>query len=430
MFKTKADFLKWLGSQNKFSIKLHLSRIQRACELLANPQEYYQKVHIAGTNGKGSTVNYLQQMLISTNFKVGSFISPYIITFNERIQINGTYISDADLIKYANLIYPVVKQVEAELNDEMTEFEVITLLAFVYFKAEKVDYAIFEVGLGGRFDATNVINPLVCGITNISYDHIGVLGDTLEAIAYEKIGIAKENVPVFTTEARKNVLEVFLDYCDKVKTKLYKCDDNEISDAHFTDHGMTFTYKDKAFYLPMLGYHQVKNAHLAIKIYEYLLKLRKMTPDVEYIYNGLKGAKWSGRLEIINKNPLVIVDGTHNIDGAITLVEAMKYYINKGYTIHTVFAALKDKDTFNILKQLQKISKTLTLTSFPFYRANSAKNLYEQTNKIMVTYDEDYINVLNTRIKQINDKELLLVTGSLYFISKVITYFNQLDKDC
>ncbi len=430
MFNSINEFFDWLGSQNKFSIKLHLTRIKRACELLGNPQNDVKSVHIAGTNGKGSTVNYIANLLMASGFNVGIYISPYIISFNERIQINNEYISDEDILKYANLIYPVIKQVETELQDELTEFEVITLLSFVYFKDKKVDYVVYEVGLGGRYDATNVITPLASGITNISFDHMGILGNTLEEIGYEKIGIAKENIPVFTTEEKEVVLKVFKDYCDLVHTKLIRCDFSEIKNIRYTDFGMEFTYRKMDLLIPMLGYHQIKNALLALTIYEYLMNLRKMSVKDEYIYNGLKKSKWGGRLEIINKNPLILIDGSHNIDGVRTLVEAMKYYQDKGYTIHTVFAALKDKETSKMLSLLQSISKTLTLTSFDFYRANSAKNLYEQTNKMNITYDEDYVSVLNTRIKEIKADELLLVTGSLYFISKVIAYFKALDKNC
>ncbi|QVK16974.1 bifunctional folylpolyglutamate synthase/dihydrofolate synthase [Mycoplasmatota bacterium] len=429
MFETKKELFDWLSTQNKFSMKLHLTRVKRACEILGNPQDELKTVHVAGTNGKGSTVNYISRLLVASGFKVGIYISPYIITFNERIQINHEYISDEDLLRCANIILPVIEQVEKELNDEMTEFEIITLLSFVYFKSKKVDYVIFEVGLGGRYDATNVINPLVCGITNISYDHIGVLGNTLTQIAYEKAGIVKENTLLLTTEERETVLQVFEDYCKEVNGKLQICDFDEIKDPQFSDHGMTFNYQRLPLYVPMLGIHQLKNLLLALKIYEYLMKIRKMSIKDEYIYNGLKNAKWGGRLEIIKEKPLVLIDGSHNIDGVNTLVEAMKYYLDKGYKIHTVFAALKDKETDKMLAQLQSISTELTLTSFNYYRAETAKNLYENTNKLNVTYHEDYLTVLNEKLNKIKNEELLLVTGSLYFISKVITYFQSIDKD-
>ncbi len=430
MFKTKEAFLEWLGTQNKFSMKLHLKRIQRASELLENPQDDLKSIHIAGTNGKGSTVNYISRLLIESGFKVGIYISPYIISFNERIQINHEYITDDDLIKYANMILPIINQVEKEMKDEMTEFEIITLLSFVYFKEKNVDYVVYEVGLGGRYDATNIIRPLVCGITNISYDHMGVLGNTLKQIAYEKVGIAKEGIPLYTTEEREELLKVFDDYCQEKNTKLISCDIVEMKNQGFSEHGMQFNYKGLDLYIPMLGYHQVKNVLLALNIYEYLMKIRKMSIKDEYIYNGLKNSKWGARLEVINEKPLVIVDGSHNIDGVITLVNAMRLYIDKGYTIHTVFAALKDKETDKMLELLQSISKSLTLTSFDYYRANTAKNLYNQLNKDNISYDEDYKVVINKKIKEIKDKELLLLTGSLYFISKVIHYFKSIDKEC
>jgi|SRR5690554_6658434 len=428
MFKSKSEFIKWLATQNKFSMKLHLTRIKRACELLGNPQNDYNTIHIGGTNGKGSTVNYLSRLLENSQFKVGIYISPYIISFNERIQINHQYISDEELVKYANYIYPVIRQVESELQDELTEFEVITLLTFVYFKNKKVDFAIFEVGLGGRYDATNLIKPLVCGITNISHDHVGVLGESLEEIAYEKIGIAKKNVPVFTIEEKKVVIDVFIKYCKKVNTTLIQCDKKEVKNKKISLDGMYFTYKNSEIYLPMLGYHQINNAQLALNLYEYIMRLNNLSIDYENTRNALKKAKWSGRLEIINKDPLVIVDGSHNIDGVKTLVDFMNFFIERGYSIHTIFAALKDKDSLHMLELLKSISKTLTLTSFDFYRAASAKKLYEQTNGVNVTYNENYTEVLNNKIKKINDKELLLVTGSLYFISKVIAKINEISQ--
>lgn len=427
MFTTKTEFLEWLANHSKFSMKLHLTRIKRACELLGNPQLRIKTLHIAGTNGKGSTVNYLNHLLMASGFRVGIYISPYIICFNERIQINNEYISDADLVLYANKIYPIVNQVEQELIDEMTEFEIITLLSYLYFYEKKVDYVVYEVGLGGRYDATNLILPIVGGITNISYDHMNVLGDTLEKIGYEKIGIAKPHVPIFTTETNPSVLKVFQDYCDEVDSNLIICDHKEITNPEYSDEGMRFTYQNLRLSIPMLGYHQLKNVLLTLKMYEYTMNYDKIPIKNEYIYNGLKNAKWLGRLEVISKKPFIIIDGSHNIDGVKTLVETMHHFLAEGYCIKTVFAALKDKDTKHMLELLQSISSELILTSFNFYRANTAKNLFEQTNKVNVSYDEDYEHVLKSIIPTIKDDELLLVTGSLYFISNVISFLKSID---
>ncbi len=430
MFETKSQFLNWLSTQNKFSIKLHLTRVKRACELLGEPQKKLKTIHIAGTNGKGSTCNYISSLLISSGFKVGMYISPYIITFNERIQINKEYISDEDLVSCANEIMPVIEQVEQEMKDEMTEFEIITLLSFIYFNHKDVDYVIYEVGLGGRYDATNVIKPIVTGITNISYDHMGVLGDTLEKVGYEKVGIAKPNTTLFTTEENASVLNIFENYCEEVSSKLEIISMDEVNNYLMSNHGMKFNYHNLDLFIPMLGLHQLKNALLALKIYEFLMNARKFTVLDEYIYNGLLNSKWGGRLEIIRKNPLVIIDGSHNIDGVKTLSNAMKYYLDQGYKIKTIFAALSDKETDKMLSLLQSISVHLTLTSFNYYRANTAVNLYEQTNKINVSFNENYLEVLTEAMNNVNEDELLLITGSLYFIAKVINFFKTLDKDC
>lgn len=426
MFQTVEEFLIWLRNHNKFSMKLHLTRIEKACDLLGNPEKKVKTIHIAGTNGKGSTCNYLRHMLVASNFKVGLYISPYIMVFNERIQINNEYISNEDLLKCANVIVPVVNEVEKELNDDMTEFEIITLLAFYYFNLMKVDYAIFEVGLGGRYDATNLINPIVAGITNISYDHMGVLGNTLEEIAYEKIGIAKEGLKIFTTEINESVLTVFKDYSKRVGASLESVNNHDITNYKYTDEGMNFIYQpiNKELFIPMMGVHQLKNVNLALKIYNFLIKKRKLSINSEYIYNGLKNSVWIGRLEKISKEPFILIDGSHNIDGIKALVESMKYYIDKDYKINIVFAALKDKDTTSMIQLLQSISNRLTFTSFNYYRANSAVNLCNQSSKEdNVYYNEDFKSVLDNERRKTKENELLLITGSLYFISEVKKYF-------
>lgn len=429
MFKTVEEFFDWLANHNKFSMKLHLTRIEYACKLLDNPQNKIKTIHIAGTNGKGSVVNYLSKLLQVNNYQVGIYISPYIDCFNERIQINNEYISNEDLLECANIIYPVINKVEVDLNDDMTEFEIITLLSFVYFHIKKVDYAIIEVGLGGRYDATNVINPIVMGITNISYDHMNVLGATLEKIGYEKIGIAKPNKVIFTTEENQNVLQVFNDYCKIKSCELDIVDLKTISNYQYIDNGMKFYYKDLdyEFIIPMFGFHQLKNVLLALKLYQYILNSNDILINKDYVYEALKKAKWNGRIEIISNQPLVIVDGSHNIAGVKSLVLVMKNYIDKGYRIRCVFTALKDKEINKMTKLLKSISDKLTLTSFDHYRADTALNLYNQTiDKDGIYYNEDFKDEINNSLKAIKHDELLLITGSLYFISVVKSYLKNI----
>jgi dihydrofolate synthase / folylpolyglutamate synthase len=427
MFETKEQFLTYLNGQQKFSMKLSLDRIKRACELLGHPELSLKTIHVAGTNGKGSTCNYLANLLKAEGYKVGLYISPYIITFNERIQINGHYISDADLVATANKILPVIEQVEKEMQDDLTEFEVITLLSFVYFQDQAVDYAIFEVGLGGRYDATNVIKPIVGGITNISYDHMGILGDTLEKIGYEKIGIAKDGMTIFTTEERESVKAVFREVKNSVHYDLIELNhSNLVKDINQIDEGIQFYYLPihHQFTLPMIGNHQVKNALLALEMFSFIMNKEGKEQDVSNMDQALSQSKWLGRLEIVSKNPFVLIDGSHNEDGVLKLAEAMQYYLNKGYQLKIVFAALKDKDTTKMLQMLQSISHHLILTSFDFYRANTGHNLYLQTSGEGVSYNEDFKNALDDAWKHTKEQEILLITGSLYFVAEVKKYLN------
>ncbi|ERJ12787.1 bifunctional folylpolyglutamate synthase/dihydrofolate synthase [Haloplasma contractile] len=427
MFKTIDQFHSWLENQRKFGMKLNLNRIKYACKLLNNPQDKLKTIHIGGTNGKGSTLNYLRHLLESTGFKVGTFISPYIEVFNERIAINGVYISDDDLIKYGNEICDVVERANQETDDFMTEYEIITLLSFLYFKDHNVDYVIYEVGLGGRYDGTNVIEPIVIGITNVGYDHMNVLGNTLGEIAYEKIGIAKKGKTVYTTAKDDEVMNVFSDYSVQVGATLVKLNLDCIHNIQFNEDHTQFKYKDfeQGFTIPMLGEHQVYNVVLALNLYEFLLKERNMSLSPEYIYSGLKKAKWHGRLDVISKKPFIMVDGSHNINGIETLCAVMNQYIKRGYKITCIFAALKDKDTSKMIIKLQEITKQLVLTSFSFYRAADAYDLYNQTNKKHITYEEDFKQAIDGVVNTQGDNELLLITGSLYFTAQVLHYLKR-----
>ncbi|MDY0023874.1 MAG: Mur ligase family protein, partial [Candidatus Izemoplasmatales bacterium] len=198
MFKTVSEAQNWIENIKRFGSKLDLKRMEKVVEILGHPEKSFKSVHVAGTNGKGSTSTYLKSILAQAGFKVGIYTSPYVVKFNERIAINDEYISDDDLVKYANILYPLTEKMLLE-DETVTFFEILTLMSFLYFKDNQVDYAIIEVGLGGLLDATNVIIPEISVITNISYDHMKQLGNTLESIALNYLGIVKDNVPLFTS---------------------------------------------------------------------------------------------------------------------------------------------------------------------------------------------------------------------------------------
>lgn len=428
MFTSKEQFLEELHSHNKFSMKLGLERVQKACEYLGDIQKSFKTIHVAGTNGKGSTCNDLAHLLQESGYRVGLYISPFIITFNERIQINGEYISDEDLIKTANSLYPIIQRVEEELNDRMTEFEIITLLSFVYFANQKVDYSVYEVGLGGRYDATNVILPEVAGITNISFDHMGVLGDTIAKIAYEKVGIAKQGLTLYTTEEKQEALDVFKHVQNEVSYSLIPLVTKElVRDVKQTHEGVEFIYQPLSLklQLPLLGLHQVNNAVLALNLYLELMRKNNREINAEIIQSAFLKSAWAGRLEIISMDPFIIVDGSHNEDGVLKLTEAMQYYRNEGYKIRTIFTALHDKDTTKMIQLLDSISDAISFTTFNFYRSSTAEALAEKSHHVNVSTYQDFVKAIEENKALLLEKEILLITGSLYFISEVKRYFRE-----
>lgn len=428
MFTSSEEFIQFLRTHSKFSMNLGLGRIAKACELLNNPQLKRSTIHVGGTNGKGSTCNYLMHLLMEDGFKVGLFVSPYIETFNERIQINGRYISDQDLVDIANDLLPIINRVEGQLQESLTEFEVITLLSFVYFDQQDVDFAIYEVGLGGRFDATNVIHPMVAGITNISLEHTDVLGDTIGKIAYEKIGIAKPGLRLYTTETKEEALDVFRTAERQVGyTLLPITTSDRVRDVELLDDGVRFTYLplELTITLPLLGYHQVENAVLALEMYRDIMNQLALPIDTQRIQSAFRQSFWPGRLEIISKNPFIILDGSHNEAGVQKLVEVMDRYRKRGYRIHTIFSALRDKDTKGMINHLDGISESICFTTFPFYRASTAHALAEKSHHPKKTICEDFRQAIEERMKNLAANDLLLVTGSLYFISQVKQFFRE-----
>nr|HPJ24136.1 Mur ligase family protein [Bacillota bacterium] len=219
MFKDFETTKNWIENIKRFGSKLDLSRMTKVLARLGNPEKAYKTIHVAGTNGKGSTASYIKNILVEAGFKVGIYISPYIVKFNERIAIGDTYISDEAVMLYANQLLPIWDEFN-DINDTITFFEVLTIICFLYFKDQAVDYGVIEVGLGGTLDATNVIMPEVSVITNISYDHMNVLGNTLESIAMNKLGIVKEGVPLVTSVENKDLYPLFLETTDKMHSPL------------------------------------------------------------------------------------------------------------------------------------------------------------------------------------------------------------------
>ena len=420
MFRSGKEVIDWVSEQLRFGIRPGLERMEAALSRLDNPHLKIKTIHIAGTNGKGSTVTYLRSVLQDAGYRVGTFTSPYIETFNERISLNGVPISDDDLAWCANVLKPIVEEINQTSMGPFTEFEIITLISFIYFKHYQTDVVIYEVGLGGRLDATNVISPIVCGITNIGHDHEAILGETLVKIAHEKLGIVKNEVPLFTTEENEDVLKEFVEVTNQKNSpfvqslKMYPA-----TQVHVNQNGLQFDWPHlKDVELTMKGTHQIKNATLAYSIIQYLKEKRIFSISDVNIYRGMKEAFWKGRFEVIHENPTIILDGAHNLEGMMQLCETVKTLYPTERRLFMV-SVLKDKDYEKMFNHMNEVADHVYFTTFDYPRAQSAKAQYEAYHRENSSYEEEFHELLDHLLGEVEEDECLVITGSLYFISEV-----------
>ena len=426
MITTYEEALDWIHNRLRFGIKPGLERMEWMLEQLDFPQQNLNAIHVAGTNGKGSTVSYLRNMLEEAGYKVGTFTSPYIETFNERISVNGKPISNEAMTALVQEIKPVVERLEHTNLGSATEFEVITVMAFLYFGYhESVDYAVFETGLGGRYDSTNVVNPMVSIITNIGFDHMAILGDTVEEIAAEKAGIIKKEVPIITGAEQVKALDVITEEAKSKQASLFVLGkDFDIKNYEPLANGEGFALKTpygtfEHLELNMLGYHQVKNAALAVMAVCYLKEKKKLSISNEQMIKGIQHTKWNGRFEIVNEHPLTIIDGAHNAEGIDSLLSTLRLHY-EDRNIHLVFSCLNDKSADRMVQELETIAASITFTSFDFPRARAAQELYEMSTHHNKHMDEEWKEAIAyVKEKATGEQDMVVITGSLYFISEV-----------
>lgn len=427
MFTTYIEALDWIHGRLRLGIKPGLSRMEWMMDKLGSPHTKMKTVHIGGTNGKGSTVTFLRSILEAAGYSVGTFTSPFIEQFNERISVNGKPIPDDDLLEITNIIRPLADELEKTELGGPTEFEVITAMSFYYFaNVKQVDIVLYEVGLGGRFDSTNIIHPLASVITNIGLDHTNILGHTYEEIAFEKAGIIKQGVPVFTAAKQLEALNVIKEQAENKQALLFRLNQEfSISAHHSFEKGEVFSIHSDfqslaALETSMIGKHQTENAALAVMTAQYLNENGSFLITEDAIRKGLKTAYWPGRLEIISENPLIIIDGAHNDEGISALVQELgSRFANK--SIHIVFAALKDKKLDQMIKQLDQVADKITFVSFDFPRAAEAEELLKISHSQQKLAVDDWKTYIMEEIQAVEPNRLLLITGSLYFISEVKT---------
>lgn len=394
-----SEALEYIHSLSVFGSVLGLERIEELTKALGNPQNDLKFIHIAGTNGKGSTCTMIAKILSSAGYKTGLYTSPFVVDFRERIQVNGNYIEKETLARLTEKV--------KNTGVKVTEFEFITAVAFLYFKEQKCDFVVLETGLGGRFDATNVVSsPLLSVITKIDYDHTAYLGETLSQIAGEKCGIIKQSntvcYPLQETEAFNTIKQkannLILPEIDELKV---------IKSLPF---GNTFIYKDVEYETSLSGLHQIYNAVTAIETVEHLkLDLKK---DV-YI-KGIKEASIPARMEIISQNPLVVLDGAHNPDGANALSGYMEQFKGK---IVAIFGMMADKNCEGFLKKVLPFCRkaiAVTVTENP--RTETAENLVLISKKYCDNAEtaDSYTEAVKKAVLNLKENEALFVFGSLY----------------
>jgi len=408
---TYQEALDWIHGQLKFGIKPGLERMAWMLKELGNPQDNLKAVHIVGTNGKGSTVNALQTIFTQAGYEVGTFTSPYIIDFKERISLNGQMISEEDLLDLVNRVKPVVERLPKETEHEnATEFEIITVLMFLYFgQVHPVDIAFIEAGMGGLHDSTNLFKPLAVLCPSIGLDHQAILGNTHAEIAAEKAGVLKNGAPFIYATDRTDVRDIFEKKAREEGSKTYELGRDFTAEG--SSHSFDFTYGEQRLddiALAMGGQHQVANASLAIMA---SLLLQKDYPEVtlELIKDALAHANWRGRTEFLRPN--LMIDGAHNNESVKVLIDLLQSE-HADKEIELLFAAIDTKPIDGMLAQLKSVGD-LTVTSFDY--PNSVK---------IDKYPEVYKQVpdFKTWIKEhvtTDNKKLYVITGSLYFISQV-----------
>jgi len=392
------------GSEEKGTgYNLDIQNIRTLLDKIGNPEKYISAIHVAGTNGKGGVCAMLSSILKEAGYKVGMYTSPHLVDFKERFQINGKKISKKEFIHYFNKVKKYVTN--------QTFFEVITALAFFYYKEKNVDYLVLETGLGGRLDATNVVNPLLSVITNINLEHTQLLGKNINKIAFEKAGIIKNNKPV-VTGASGSALSVIKKIAKKCNSQLYSVKKyKKINDK--------FIFNNYNFKLKLQGDYQIENAALAVTAIDVLNEHYNLKIDRYKIKNGLLKTKWPGRFEFIGKR--LLVDCAHNPSAAL----ALKNNILKARykNIILIIGVLKDKDYKKILAILTPLAYKVILTKPSILRAREPEELAEY----METFNKKYEIIKNVRkaIKHAevisNKDDIILITGSIYVVGEAMT---------
>lgn len=404
-----------------------LERVRRLLARLGNPEKEFLSLLIAGTKGKGSTAAISESVIRAARCKTGLYTSPYLHSFRESIRLSGEPIAERKLLDILGELRPYFEETVG-----LTAFELTTVLALFAFAQAKVDIAVLEVGLGGRLDATNVVNPTVAVITSISYDHTQVLGDTLTQIAGEKAGIIRDKALVISAPQFDEAHRVIEQVCENRQAKLILIDrDWQWQIDNYNFEGQTFSICDEQYYLSLLGYHQVTNAVTALAAIDGLRERAGVQISNQAVKNGLATVTWPGRLELLHKQPYIILDSAMNGDSAEKLVEALIHYFGSRSVVF-IFGASNDHAIMDMLKALLPVATQMFVTASSHRRAESSKTLAAMADSLgctVVTMSNPAL-ALERAMAMVDEETVICVTGSLFLVAEVREAWLKRNNQC
>ena len=424
----KNETNQWIANYRTDQPHFGLERMVELLALRGNPHLKLKVIHIGGTNGKGSTIAFLKNMLEKLGLRVGVFSSPYLIHYTDQIAINGESIPEARLESLMVNYRLLLEGEHAPALQGTTEFEIMTAIAYDYFASEKVDVSIMEVGMGGLLDSTNVCQPILTGITTIGLDHVALLGNTLEAIAEQKAGIIKQGIPLVTGHIAPEALAVI----DRVAAgkdapRIIYGKNYQVSHQVSVGTGEVFDYtsplRQGRFHTGLLGLHQVENAGMALALLDtFCQETGRELPENDIVAQALEGTSWPGRLEIVSREPLMILDGAHNPHAIKALLATLEERFTD-YHKKILFTCIKTKALEDMLDLLERVPDAkLTLTHFDDSRATDEDVLKATAHSRNLNY-QDWQEFLDQQLTEDEEKKTVrIITGSLYFLSQVRAY--------
>ncbi|MEK3913933.1 folylpolyglutamate synthase/dihydrofolate synthase family protein [Paenibacillus sp. FSL H7-0331] len=444
-FQSAEEAIDWIVNLVKFGVRPGLKRMEKLMELLEHPERRLKFIHIAGTNGKGSVCAYLTEVLKQSGYGVGTFTSPYIEKYTDRIRYNGVNIADEDLLLAVNKLKPLVDQVAASELGQPTMFEVSTAVAIYYYaRISCPDYVVWETGLGGRLDSTNIVKSILTVITNVGHDHMDILGDSLELVAAEKAAIIKAGVPVVSAVDQPSVIEVVEQEATAKNCTLY------LSGRKFRYETVSTKENEQIFNfdgpfrtieqvtISMNGVHQLQNASLALMTLELLRQYYALIIEDEVLLRAMKETSWAGRMEMVSTEPRILIDGAHNPEGGAVLAQALRdtYSYNK---LHFVMGMLSTKNHSGYLRHILPMVNTLILTEPVWHKKEEAAKLAELAASltqemglpdIEIIVEPDWKAALELVKSKTAENDLAVVSGTLYLIGDVRSWIlHQTDSE-